>query len=120
MTILSMAVPRIHISLGEEEMESKLFKKFELYQGPTFSMKFWENGQLPDFKNRIIQIQTVVKQAKGISLLNVFSLFHFLWVASLRMTWLLSWAGLPFIHPLSESILSSTEGARPQGALWSH
>ena len=25
-----------------------------------------------------------------------------------------------FIHPLSESVLSSTEGARPQGALWSH
>lgn len=25
-----------------------------------------------------------------------------------------------FIHPLPESVLSSTEGARPQGALWSH
>ena len=47
MTILSMVVPRIHISLGKKKWKGT-FQKFELYQG-RFSMKFWETDNYSDF-----------------------------------------------------------------------
>ena len=103
-------------------MESKLFKSLS-YIRADFPWSFGKLTITQTFKNLIIQIQNVVKQAKGISLLNVFSLFHFLWVASRRMTWLLSWTGLPLsIRYLSPSFqaqrepdLRPTEGGERRG-----
>ena len=90
-------------------MESKLFKSLS-YIRADFPWSFGKLTITQTFKNLIIQIQNVVKQAKGISLLNVFSLFHFLWVASRRMTWLLSWTGLPLsIRYLSPSFQAQRE-----------